>query len=244
MADTRTKLLGEQGPASDQTMRDITRWACLAGGGLAAYAAVRRGGPSGILMGALGGVLLYQGATGHSAVPERLTRIGRQPQDVHLVSTITIDRPASDLYDFWKGFTRLPEIMSFLERVEPRPNIAGAGDVTHWVVKAPRGHSLEWDSEVTEDVPDQRIAWRSLENSELHNWGAVRFTPAPGGRGTEVHLSMHYEPPGGMLGKAAGQFLGGLSQAVLKQNLRRFKAYMESGEIPTGRSNAQERRLQ
>lgn len=241
MADTRTKLLGEQGQVSDQSMGDMTRWACLAGGGLAAYAAVRRGGPTGIMLGALGGILVYQGTTGQ-LIPERVARLAKPSQDVHLISTITIDRPASELYDYWKGFSRLPEIMSFLDRVEPRP---GNGEnITHWVARGPRGMTLEWDAEVTEDVPDQRIAWRSLEGSEIHNWGTIRFNEAPAGRGTEVHLSMHYEPPGGALGSAAGHFLSGLSQAVIKQNLRRFKAYMESGEIPTGRSHTQERRLQ
>lgn len=239
MADTRTQPLGEQGSVSEQSMQDITRWACLAGGGVAAYAAVKRGGPSGILMGALGGVLLYQGVTGHTAVP----RMGRQSRDVHLASTITIDRPASDLYEFWKGFTRLPQVMSFLESVEPR----GGGvtnDITHWVVKGPRGHRVEWDAEVTEDVPDQRLGWRSLEGSDINTWGAVRFNAAPAGRGTEVHVSMHYEPPGGNVGRAVGHFLSGLSQAVVKQNLKQFKAFMESGEVPTGRSSTQDRRLQ
>lgn len=242
MADTRTQLLGEQDSVSPDSMRDLTRWACLAGGGVAAYAAVRRGGASGILMGALGGVLLYQGATGHSAIPERLMRMGRQSRDVHLASTITIDRPASDLYEFWKGFTRLPKVMTFLESVEPRGGVTN--DVTHWAVKGPRGHRVEWDAEVTEDVPDQRIGWRSLEGSDINTWGAVRFNEAPAGRGTEVHVSMHYEPPGGNVGRAVGHFLGGLSQALIKQNLKQFKAYMESGEVPTGRSHTQERRMQ
>lgn len=242
MADSRTKMLGAEGATSNATMGDITRWACLAGGAVAGYIAVRQGGPGGMVIGALGGVLLYQGISRQAAIPRSVARLGRTTRDVHLISTITIDRPASDLYQFWKGFSRLPEIMTFLERVEPRPGENGR--VTHWVVKAPREHTLEWDAEVTEDVPDQRIAWRSLEGSDINTWGVVRFNEAPAGRGTEVYVSMHYEPPGGRLGSVVGHFLGGLSQALIQQNLRRFKAYMESGEIPTGRSTVEQRRLQ
>jgi uncharacterized membrane protein len=240
MATTSMEIAGDdRGSASDQGINDITRWACLAGGGLATYAAWRSGGPSGILMGVLGGVLIYQGTTGHAPVPSRLASMNGRSRDVHLISTITIDRPASDLYEFWKGFTKLPQIMTFLESVEPHGD-----DLTHWVMKVPKGRTVEWDSEVTEDVPDQRIAWRSVEGSELTNWGAVRFNRAPADRGTEVHLSMHYEPPGGRIGAAVGHFLDGLSQEVIKQNLRHLKAYMESGEIPTNITTSQGRRLQ
>ena len=236
MAGTSTRLGGSYEPASDQNASEMTRLACLAGGGLASYAAWRSGGVSGILMGILGGALIYQGTTGHAPIPKQMAGMGRKGRDVHLISTITIGRPASDIYEFWKGFTRLPQIMSYLDRVEPRGE-----KLTHWVASPPHGGTVEWDAEVTEDVPDQRIAWRSIEGSDLPNWGAVRFNKAPGDRGTEVHLSMHYEPPGGKIGAAAGHLLEGMSEEVLKQNLRHLKAYLETGEIPTNITTSQGR---
>ncbi|MAL99142.1 MAG: cyclase [Alteromonadaceae bacterium] len=236
MASTGLQALTHPDSLSDQTMHDLTRWACLAGGGLATYAGYRSGGASGLLMGVLGGVLAYQGIANTSA-PRRLLEAARPQREVHLISTVTIDKPASELYKFWKGFTRLPQIMSFLDSVEPR------GDkISHWVVKAPSGHTLEWDAEVTEDVPDKRIAWHSVEGSEMPNWGKVRFNEAPGKRGTEIHVSMYFEPPGGNAGAIAGHFLQGLSKELIKQNLRHLKAYLETGEIPTNITTSQGRR--
>lgn len=236
MAGTSTQLTGARGSSSDQSM-DTARWVCLAGGGLATYAAWRTGGVGGVLMGILGGAMIYQGTTGNMPAAGLIGGRGGQSRDVHLVTTITINRPASEIYEYWKGFTRLPQIMTFLDRVEPRGE-----RLSHWVAGDPRGGTIEWDSEVTEDVPNQRIAWRSVEGSELPNWGAVRFNKAPGDRGTEVHLSMHYEPPGGRLGSALGHFLEGMSEEVLKQNLRHLKAYLETGEIPTNTNTSQGRR--
>src|SRR5205807_3524568 len=107
------------------------------------------------------------------------------------------------------------------------------GRRSRWTAKLASGKTVEWEAEITEDVPDQRIAWCTVERSKLPNSGEVRFVRAPGGRGTEVHLRMEYEPPatlkllGGALVGLAGKGL----ELQVENDLRRFKAVLETGEV-------------
>ncbi|WP_406696340.1 SRPBCC family protein [Singulisphaera sp. Ch08] len=106
-------------------------------------------------------------------------------REIDVTGSITINRPAEELYRFWRNFENLPRIMTHLESVQV------TGDRrSHWKAKAPVGSTVEWDAEITEDRPNELIAWRSLEGADVENSGAVRFVPAPGGRGTEVHVEM------------------------------------------------------
>src|SRR5206468_2685336 len=88
-----------------------------------------------------------------------------------------------------------------------------------------------WDAEITADVPGQRLAWRSLEGATVQNAGEVRLVPAPGGRGTEIHVSLDYKPPGGAIGAAVAKLFGEEPNQQLGDDLRRFKQQVETGEI-------------
>ncbi|MDQ2078510.1 SRPBCC family protein [Marinimicrobium sp. ABcell2] len=148
---------------------------------------------------------------------------------VHLEGSINIEKPVEEIYNFWRSFVDLPKVMSFLERIEDK-----GGDVTHWVARGPLATTLEWDSEVIEDVPNGRIAWQSLEGSEIKTWGDVKFLGRSHTRGTDVIVNLYFEPPGSLAGATVGRFLKGLENAMLMQNLRNLKAYLEAGEIPPG----------
>lgn len=182
---------------------------------------------NGLLYGALGlvgGALIYHFATRRSG---HLLSRGKS-NSVHLEGTVNIDRPAEEIYKFWRGFSQLPKVMTFLDRIEDR------GDrLTHWVVKAPMGATVEWDSKVVDDLPNQRIAWQSVEGSEIRTWGDVRFENNARSKGTKVIVNLNFEPPGSAAGAAVAQFLGGLEKAVLNKNLRNLKAFLETGEVAT-----------
>jgi hypothetical protein len=75
------------------------------------------------------------------------------------------------------------------------------------------------------------ITWRSLENSDVDNAGAVRFEPAPGGRGTIVKVNIQYNPPGGAVGATVAKLFGEEPGQQLDDDLRRFKQVMEVGEV-------------
>jgi uncharacterized membrane protein len=107
------------------------------------------------------------------------------------------------------------------------------GKRSHWVAKAPLGTSVEWDAEIINEEANELIGWRSLEGADVPNAGSVRFRPAPGGRGTEVRVNLEYNPPTGKLGAAFAKLLGEEPERQVEEDLRRFKQWMEAGEIPT-----------
>jgi uncharacterized membrane protein len=104
---------------------------------------------------------------------------------------------------------------------------------SHWVAKAPFDRLVEWDAEITDEQENERIAWRSVEGAGIRNQGEVRFRPAPGNRGTEVDVSLQYEPPGGSLGAAVAKLWGEEPDSQVREDLRHFKEVMEAGETPT-----------
>ena len=141
-------------------------------------------------------------------------------------TAITINAAPDDVYAQWRDFERLPQFMYHLESVRT----IGEGR-SHWVAKGPAGTTVEWDAEVTEDVPGKRIAWRSIEGASVENWGSVRFQPAPGGQGTEVYVEVSYSPPGGRLGAVVAKLFGEEPNQQISDDLRRFKQIVETGEI-------------
>lgn len=166
-------------------------------------------------------------------------RSDRGTKTIHVARSIIIDRSADDLYDFWHHFERLGIIMRHLQSVE-----AIGRNRWHWIAKAPAGRTVEWDAEVTEDIPNHLIAWRSLPGADVDNWGVVRFEPAPGARGTLVRVEMEYSPPGGIIGAKIAKLFGEAPEQQINVDLRQFKQLMETGEIartegqPAGRQKS------
>ena len=95
----------------------------------------------------------------------------------------------------------------------------------------PGGTSVEWDAEVTQDRPNELIAWRSLPGADVENEGSVQFERAPGGRGTLVRVNLRYDPPGGALGKAIATVMNTEPGQQVGDDLRRFKQLLETGEV-------------
>lgn len=150
-----------------------------------------------------------------------------QPSDDTLVArAVTIGRTRGELYAFWRDFSNLARIMDDIERIDVIDETR-----SHWVVKGPGGKDVEWDSLVTEDVPDRRIAWRADEGAEIANSGWVEFRDAPTGRGTEVHALIVYDAPGGLFGRLVAKALQHEPNTQARRELRRFKQLMETGEI-------------
>jgi uncharacterized membrane protein len=145
---------------------------------------------------------------------------------VHVEGTITVNRPVEDAYAFWRDLSRLPSFMTHLESVK-----TGGDGRSHWTASGPAGTTVEWDAVIVEDVAGELIAWRSVEIADIGNAGSVRFTPAPGGRGTEVRVELTYEPPAGRLGATVARLLGEEPRQQITDDLRRFKQVIETGEV-------------
>ncbi len=146
---------------------------------------------------------------------------------IRTVQTIAVNKSPEECYRFWRDFENLPRFMKHLESVR----VTGDGH-SHWVVTAPAGRTVEWDAELIHDTPN-RIAWRSLEGADVDNSGSVEFERAPGGRGTVIRASIQYCPPAGKAGALIAKLFGEEPGVQAKMDLRRFKAVIETGEVPT-----------
>ena len=148
--------------------------------------------------------------------------------DVLVGRTVSIYRSRQELYDFWRDFRNLPLFMENIESVEVMD-----GPLSHWVVRGPAGTDLEWGSRITEDIPGEVIAWRSVEGASVDNSGRVEFRDSPNARGTIVSVTIAYDPPGGKLGKVFAKIFRREPAIQARHELRRFKQLMETGELPT-----------
>ncbi|MGC8923072.1 SRPBCC family protein [Streptomyces sp. PG2] len=154
-----------------------------------------------------------------------VTRTGRGSETT-LTATTTVSTSPEETYAFWRRLEGLPTFMAHLEEVRR------TGESTsHWRASAPFGRTVEWDAEVTEDVPGSLLAWRSLDGADVDNGGKVRFSPAPGGSGTEVRVTLRYAVPAGALGRAVARYFGEEPSQQLDDDLRRFKQAVETGEV-------------
>ena len=144
---------------------------------------------------------------------------------VHVSENITIKHGPEEVYRFWRRLENLPRFMEHLTDVRVTDPAH-----SHWVAKAPGG-TIEWDAEITEDVPNQRLAWRSIHGAEIENRGIVRFRRALADRGTEVQVDVYYDAPGGMLGAAVARWFGEEPLQQVRDDLRRFKQFTETGEV-------------
>ncbi len=169
---------------------------------------------------ALGGAELALGV-GLLARAGLRSRRQRAPE---LRAAVTISCSPDQVYRFWRDFENLPRFISHVESVRARDGHS------RWWAKAPAGIELKWDAEITVDRPGELIAWQSLQGSDLHHHGAVLFKPGPGGRGTEVHLSVSFEPGGRRLTAAVARLLSKVSELQLRNDLRRLKQLLETGE--------------
>jgi len=227
----------QRGSAREGTnVGQFERWVSLFGGGLLAFDGLRRGTLEGLAEAMLGGCLVERGLTGHCRVYNALgvNTASRNPaaavsaaRGVKVVQAVTISKPADELFHFWHNFENLPHFMHHLE------SVTCAGNRSHWVAKGPAGMHVSWDAEIINEEPNRLIAWRSLEGSQVSTAGSVHFTPAPGGRGTEVRVVLKYDPPGGKLGSWFTWLFGADPQCEIAEDLRRFKQLTEAGEIPT-----------
>ena len=184
--------------------------------------------------------------TGVTGLDLRASRqLSSQPElqdnavSVQVKKSITINRSPEELYQFWHEFQNFPHFMNDLESVQ---NIGEKR--SHWIAKGPAGKRIEWDAEITEDRPNELIAWRSIEGSQVKNSGSVRFQPARGKPGTVLRVQIEYRPPAGLLGVTVAKLLGAEPKQQVHENLHRFRQLMETGEIittegqPAGRSQS------
>ena len=149
-----------------------------------------------------------------------------------VTASVTVNRGVEESYQYWHDFYNLPRFMYHLQSVRR----TGEGR-TRWTAKAPAGRTVEWDAEIVADRTNQLIAWQSVDGSPVPNSGRVEFRRAAGGRGTEVRVELEVTPPGRKVGALVAKIFGENPQQQVRDDLRRFKQVIETGEITRSDSN-------
>lgn len=202
---------------------ETERWASLIGGGALVLFGLSQRSLRGALLAVAGGGL----AARSLGIGEEL-KLPDMPQSIKVEKTVTINKPADELYRFWRDFENLPRFMKHLKYVKVIDDSR-----SHWIASAPMGQSLEWDAEIVREEENRLIAWASVAGAEVENSGFVRFQPGPEGRGTEVKVVLEYNPPGGAITATVAKLFGEAPQQQIADDLGRFKQFMETGEIAT-----------
>jgi uncharacterized membrane protein len=138
------------------------------------------------------------------------------------IDTVTIARPRSALYAFWRDFTNLPKFMENVQRVTEVDSISSL-----WTIKDAQGRTTEWEFIVTDDEADCLIAWASSGNTPVKYSGRVEFRDAAAAEGTEVTAIIHYDPPSGLIENLIAKVSAPEPSVQTRADLYRFKCYME-----------------
>lgn len=228
-------------PAERVNVGSAERWAsCLAGSVLAWYGLRRpwHGPWSKAALGLAGLSLVYRGVSGRCQTYRILgISTARSPSPARgvearhgckVTKSITIQRSAEELYRWWRQIDQLPRAMAHVVSVKPIDERH-----SHWTARGPLGATIEWDAQIINEREPELIAWRSLPGSQVDTAGSIHFKTLPAERGTEVTVSLKYDPPGGKLTTAVAEFLGAGLEGRVQQDLRRWKQLIETGEIST-----------
>jgi uncharacterized membrane protein len=215
---------------------DPARIVCLLSGGLLTLLGARRGGVVGAGLALAGGAVAFKGLadlplTGEEGILqgglERLER-ALPTSSVKVARSVTIGRPRAEVWRFVRDLSGFPRWARHVESVVE----TGHGR-SHWTVRAPGGARVEWDAMIEAESPNERVSWQTLPGSAIRHAGVITLKNAPGGRGTELVLRLHYDAPGGALGRTIARLVGEEPGAQARDDLRRLKQLLETGEMAT-----------
>jgi len=241
--------LRSEASCCDRNISKTEQWGSILAGAALVATGLRRGKIGGALLGLIGGSLIYRGATGHCysyqmlgidtsedepslnvypgqprAVSDQNPPLGVASQRGEKIeATVTVNRSAEDLYQFWRDVENLPRVMSHIQNIE-------AIDGTHsrWTAEGPLGKSVHWESEIFNERKPEMISWRSMPDSEVATAGSVHFRPLGGQQATEVTVELKYDPPAGQAGATVASWLGSDPQQMLEEDLQRLKTQLET----------------
>jgi len=173
------------------------------------------------------GYLLNRGITGHCELYSQMGKITTDPVNIKIKSSFKVNKPRTEVYNFWRKLDNLPLFMTHLERVDVIDSKR-----SHWVMKVPTGvTTLRWDAEIVHDTPNELIGWSSLPNSIIDNAGKVRFRDSEDGQGTVVDIVIAYQPPVGGVGASVAHILNPVFKNMVDADVQNFKQYMDIENI-------------
>lgn len=210
----------------------------LGGAALTAMALRDLKSPSGVSILLTGAYLLVRGFTGYCAVNHAIGRssVHKQGSPVEVKTTVSINKPRSEVYSFWRKLENLPRFMRHLEKVEELDQTR-----SRWTAKGPAAvGTVSWEAEILEDHKDEFISWSSLPGSTVDNAGQVKFIETP--NGTDISVRMTYRLPAGDVGGVAAKLFSPMAEKMMRDDIRDLKRVMETGDDPSGGSRKKNKR--
>ena len=183
----------------------------------------------GLLQTALGGALLYRGATGHCPVVASISKdrsVGHTPA-INIRTGLIVNKPRQEVYNFWRKLENLPLFMKHLANVTEIDE-----KHSHWEAEIPGGiGKVKWNAEIVKEEENSLIGWQSIPNSMVNNAGKVQFRDALGGEGTELDVVITYHAPAGELGAGLAKTLNPMLEKMVRQDIMNFKEYIETKHV-------------
>jgi uncharacterized membrane protein len=188
----------------------------VAGGALAAVGLSRRS-KAGLALAAAGGAIAYSGI-----------KSNQLPHEPIVGTSLLVNCTPQEAYRMWRDFENMPLFMNHIE------SVTAIDDRRYkWTAVTPVGVKLQWNVEIDTERPGELISWHSLPGSDVNVTGNIVFRTAPANRGTLLVVVLEYRPAARSAARALVNLVGKTPSRLLRQDLRRFKALVETGEIPT-----------
>lgn len=184
----------------------------------------------GILQTVIGGYLMYRGASGNCAIYSSLgkTTDATHATSVNIRTSLLVNKPRHEVYQFWRRLENLPKFMKHLLSVKELD-----AKRSHWEAVVPGNvATIKWDAEIVKEREGEFIGWQSVPNATIENAGKVEFIDIDNGRGTQLDVTISYRPPAGQIGSSIASFLNPLAEKIIRQDIMGFKDYIEGSGVP------------
>ena len=210
-------------PSLETNISNLERMLMVAAGTFLVYRAIS-GKEKNITQGILGGTMLARGITGYCPMYDAVEKGGfLKSKNVNIRTSITINKPVDEVYDFWRNLENLPQFMSHLESVREIDNIN-----SEWTAKGPGGiGSISWKAQILMDEKGKLLSWHSLPGSTVDNAGKIYFKSV--GSATELDITISYHAPFGVAGEAAAKWLNPLFEKMVVNDTQNLKTFLEAG---------------
>jgi uncharacterized membrane protein len=191
----------------------------IVGGILTLYGVTRRGA-AGAALSVVGLGLTARGVTNIDL--GYLVGLTKERNALRFHKTININVPVEELYQFWMQLENIPRIMTHVKEVKDLGN-----NRSRWTVEGPAGINVDWDAVITEKIPNELVAWESVQGEEIETAGKVRFRAIPDGS-TRMTIHLEYTPPAGVVGHVVASVFGKDPKRAMDEDLLRLKTQLES----------------
>lgn len=185
---------------------------------------------------AVGGILLYRGATGICPIYSRMGKDSTDVEAITISERFIVNTPREEVYAFWRNLENLPRFMKHIESVEEKD-----AKMSHWRANVPGELvKISWNAEITREEENRYLGWHSVEGSMIDNAGKVEFSDAADGSGTELYVEISYFPPAGHLGRGIASLFTDVFKNMVREDVTNFKHYTEGEDYKTYSSQRQE----